>query len=87
MSESFLMYYILKTPPQQYGPFNTLYTIPKNKWLISELMAMLVQEKERLVMKHFHPLLNKEPFTLYFLLLLLRIGIFGNLKWKMLFEL
>lgn len=51
ISESFLVYYILNTLPQQYAPFKISYNTHKNKWSINELMTMCVQEEERLVME------------------------------------
>ena len=51
MSDSFLVHFILNTLPQQYGPFKISYNKHKNKWPISELLTMCVQEKGRLKME------------------------------------
>ena len=51
MSESFLVYYVLNTLPQQYGPFKISYNTYKDKWSINELMTMCVQEEGRLMME------------------------------------
>eukprot|EP00253_Pinus_taeda_P012545 PITA_12545 len=51
ISESFLVHYILKPLPHQYGPFKISYNTHKDKWSINEIMTMCVQEEERLVME------------------------------------
>ena len=51
MSESFLVHFILNTPPHQYEPFKISYNTHKDKWSINELMTMCVQEEARLVME------------------------------------
>ncbi|XP_073026822.1 uncharacterized protein [Primulina eburnea] len=51
MSETFLVYYILCTLPQQYGPFKISYNTHKDKWSINESMTMCVQEEGRLLME------------------------------------
>ncbi|RVW79474.1 hypothetical protein CK203_050061 [Vitis vinifera] len=51
MFDSFLVHFILNTFPQQYGPFKISYNKHKNKWPISELLTMCVQEKGRLKME------------------------------------
>ncbi|WJZ86463.1 hypothetical protein VitviT2T_005916 [Vitis vinifera] len=51
MSESFLVHFILKTLPPQYGPFKISYNTHKDKWSINELMTMCVQEEGRLMME------------------------------------
>ncbi|XP_020102536.1 uncharacterized protein LOC109720068 [Ananas comosus] len=49
--ESFLVYYILNSLPQQYTPFKISYNTHKEKWSINELMTMCVQEEERPLME------------------------------------
>jgi len=51
ISESFLVYYILNTLPQEYAPFKISYNTHNTKWSINELMTMCVQEEERLLME------------------------------------
>ena len=51
MSESFLVHYILCTLPAQYNPFKISYNTHKEKWSISELLILYVQEEERLLME------------------------------------
>ena len=51
MSESFLVHYILCILPPQYSPFKISYNTHKEKWSISELLTMCVQEEERLLVK------------------------------------
>jgi len=51
MSESFMVHFILNTLLHEYGPFKISYNTHKDKWFINELMAMFVQEEERLVME------------------------------------
>ena len=45
------MHFILNTLPSQYGPLKISYNTHKDKWPISELMTMCVQQEERLVME------------------------------------
>ncbi|XP_010650196.1 uncharacterized protein LOC104879318 [Vitis vinifera] len=45
MSDSFLVYFILNTLPQQYRPFKISYNTHKDKWSINELLTMCVQEE------------------------------------------
>ena len=51
ITESFLVYFILNTLPVQYGLFKISYNTHKEKWSINDLMAMCVQEENRLVME------------------------------------
>ena len=51
MSDTFLVYYILNTLPQQYSPFKISYNTHKDKWSINELLTMCVQEEGRLMME------------------------------------
>lgn len=51
ITESFLVYFILNTLPVQYGPFKISYNTHKQIWSINELMAMCVQEENRLIME------------------------------------
>ena len=51
MPDSFLVYYILNTLPQQYGPFKISSKTHKDKWSINELLTMCVQEEGRLKME------------------------------------
>ncbi|GKA97571.1 putative RNA-directed DNA polymerase [Tanacetum coccineum] len=47
-SEGFLVHFIMKSLPMQFGPFKINYNTQKEKWKMSELIAMCVQEEERL---------------------------------------
>ena len=51
MSETFLVHYILSTLPQAYGPFKISYNTHKDKWSITELLNMCVQEEGKLIME------------------------------------
>ena len=51
MPDSFLVYYILNTLPQQYGPFKISSNTHKDKWSINEFFTMCVQEEGRLKME------------------------------------
>ena len=51
ISVAFLVHYILSTLHAQYGPFKISYNTQKDKWSISELMTMCVQEEGRLLME------------------------------------
>ena len=42
ISKSFLVHYILCTPPYQYSPFKISYNTHKKDWSISELLTMCV---------------------------------------------
>ena len=48
ISEGFLVHFIMTSLPSQFGPFKINYNTQKYKWKISELIAMCVQEEERL---------------------------------------
>ncbi|GAV83658.1 UBN2_2 domain-containing protein, partial [Cephalotus follicularis] len=48
ISEGFLIHFIMTSLPVQFGPFKINYNIKKEKWKMSELIAMCVQEEERL---------------------------------------
>ena len=53
ISESFLVHFILDSLPSEYGPFKISYNTHKEEWSITELLAMCVQEEERI--KHDKP--------------------------------
>ena len=48
ISEGFLVHFIMTALSSQFGPFKINYNIQKNKWKMSELIAMCVQEEKRL---------------------------------------
>ncbi|KAL6342889.1 hypothetical protein AAG906_016908 [Vitis piasezkii] len=48
ISEGFLVHFIMTSLPSQFGPFKINYNTHKDKWKMSELIAMCVQEEERL---------------------------------------
>ncbi|GAV75850.1 UBN2_2 domain-containing protein, partial [Cephalotus follicularis] len=48
ISEGFLVHFIITSLPVQFGPFKINYNTQKEKWKMSELIAMFVQEEERL---------------------------------------
>ncbi|CAH9110895.1 unnamed protein product [Cuscuta europaea] len=48
ISEGFLVHFIMTSLPTQFGPFKINYNTQKEKWQMSELIAMCVQEEERL---------------------------------------
>nr|GEU33969.1 Ty3/gypsy retrotransposon protein [Tanacetum cinerariifolium] len=48
ISEGFLVHFIMTSLPMQFGPFKINYNKQKEKWKMSELIAMCVQEEERL---------------------------------------
>ncbi|XP_071713950.1 uncharacterized protein [Rutidosis leptorrhynchoides] len=48
ISEGFLVHFIMTSLPSQFGPFKINYNTQKEKWKMSELIAMCVQEEERL---------------------------------------
>ena len=48
ISESFLVHFIMTSFPSQFGPFKINCNTHKDKWKMSELIAMCVQEEERL---------------------------------------
>ncbi|KAK3021905.1 hypothetical protein RJ639_047622 [Escallonia herrerae] len=51
ISEGFLVYFIMTSLPAQFGPFKINYNTQKEKWKMSELISMCVQEEERLKSK------------------------------------
>ncbi|RVW29067.1 Retrovirus-related Pol polyprotein from transposon TNT 1-94 [Vitis vinifera] len=67
ISEGFLVHFIMTSLPSQFGPFKINYNTQKDKWKMSELIAMCVQEEERLKlekpdMAHLTIGLNKKSF-------------------------
>ncbi|GAV88450.1 UBN2_2 domain-containing protein [Cephalotus follicularis] len=48
ISVGFLVHYIMTSLPVQFGHFKINYNTQKEKWKMSELIAMCVQEEERL---------------------------------------
>ncbi|RVW29053.1 hypothetical protein CK203_091597 [Vitis vinifera] len=48
ISEGFLVHFIMTSLPSQFGPFKINYNTQKDKWKMSELIAMCVQEEEKL---------------------------------------
>lgn len=46
--EGFLVHFIMTSLPSQFGPFKINYNTQKDKWKMSKLIVMCVQEKERL---------------------------------------
>ncbi|GJY27449.1 retrovirus-related pol polyprotein from transposon TNT 1-94 [Tanacetum coccineum] len=46
ISEGFLVHFIMTSLPMQFGPFKINYNTQKEKWKMSELIAMCVQEEE-----------------------------------------
>ena len=48
ISNSFLVHLILNSLPIEYGPFKISYNTHKEAWPVNELLAMCVQEEERL---------------------------------------
>nr|GEZ56011.1 UBN2_2 domain-containing protein [Tanacetum cinerariifolium] len=48
ISEGFLVHFIMTSLPMQFGPFKINYNTQKEKWKMSEQIAMCVQEEERL---------------------------------------
>lgn len=48
ISEGFLVHFIMTSLSTQFGPFKINYNTQKEKWKMSELIAMCVQEEERL---------------------------------------
>ncbi|GAV84779.1 UBN2_2 domain-containing protein [Cephalotus follicularis] len=48
ISEGFLVHFIRTSLPVQFGPFKINYITQKEKWKMRELIAMCVQEEERL---------------------------------------
>ena len=52
--DSFLVQFILNSLHPEYGPFQINYNTIKDKWNISELSNMLVQEETRLKKQEGH---------------------------------
>lgn len=48
ISEGFLIHFIMTSLPAQFSPFKINYNTQREKWKMSELIAMCVQEEERL---------------------------------------
>ncbi|XP_071705289.1 uncharacterized protein [Rutidosis leptorrhynchoides] len=48
ISEGFIVHFIMTSLPSQYGPFKINYNTQKEKWKMGELIAMCVQEEEKL---------------------------------------
>nr|GEY14297.1 UBN2_2 domain-containing protein [Tanacetum cinerariifolium] len=48
ISEGFLVHFIMTSFPMKFGPFKINYNTQKEKWKMSKLIAMCVQEEERL---------------------------------------
>ena len=48
LSESFLVQFIINSLPSEYGPFQINYNTIKDKWNVTELQSMLIQEEARL---------------------------------------
>ncbi|XP_009596358.1 uncharacterized protein [Nicotiana tomentosiformis] len=48
VEEIFLVQFIIKSLPSEYGPFQMNYNTMKDKWNVHELHRMLVQEETRL---------------------------------------
>ncbi|KAK3040692.1 hypothetical protein RJ639_028388 [Escallonia herrerae] len=48
ISEGFLVHFIMTSFPAQFGPFKINYNTQKEKWKMSKLISMCVQEEERL---------------------------------------
>ncbi|XP_010260896.1 PREDICTED: uncharacterized protein LOC104599854 [Nelumbo nucifera] len=48
ISEGFLVHFIMTSLPTQFGPFKMNYNMQKEKWKMSELTAMCVQEEKML---------------------------------------
>ena len=48
ISDGFLVHFIMSSLPQEFSPFVINYNSMKIKWGIYELIAMCVQEEERL---------------------------------------
>ncbi|GAV72124.1 UBN2 domain-containing protein [Cephalotus follicularis] len=48
VDESFLVQFIINSLPSEYGPFQINYNTIKDKWNVTELQSMLIQEEARL---------------------------------------
>nr|GEW33893.1 UBN2_2 domain-containing protein [Tanacetum cinerariifolium] len=51
ISKGFLVHFIMTSLPMKFGPFKINYNMQKEKWKMSELIAMCVQEEECLKVK------------------------------------
>ena len=51
ISEGFLVHFIMTSLPSQFGPFKINYNIQKDKWKMSELIAMRFKKKRDLKWK------------------------------------
>ncbi|GAV68288.1 UBN2_2 domain-containing protein [Cephalotus follicularis] len=51
ISEGFLVYFIMTFLPTQFVPFKINYNTRKDKWKMNKLLAMHVQEEERLMIE------------------------------------
>ncbi|KAI0524826.1 hypothetical protein KFK09_004214 [Dendrobium nobile] len=54
VSESFLVQFIINSLPPEYGPFQINYNTIKDKWNVTELQIMLIQEESRLKKQGIH---------------------------------
>jgi gag-polypeptide of LTR copia-type len=45
ISEGFLVHFIMTSLPAQFGPFKINYNTQKEKWKMSELIVMCVEEE------------------------------------------
>ncbi|GAV80451.1 UBN2 domain-containing protein, partial [Cephalotus follicularis] len=48
VDKSFLVQFIINSLPSEYGPFQINYNTIKDKWNVTELQSMLIQEEARL---------------------------------------
>jgi hypothetical protein len=48
MSELFLVHFVLNSLPSEYAPFKISYNTLKEKWSMNQLLAMCVDEEQRL---------------------------------------
>ncbi|GAV91707.1 UBN2 domain-containing protein [Cephalotus follicularis] len=48
VDESFLVQFIINSLPSKYGPFQINYNTIKDKWNVTELQSILIQEEARL---------------------------------------
>ena len=61
MNENFRVQFIMNFMPPQYGPFQINYNTIKDKWNVTELQSLLIQEEARLKKQgnHFVNLVGK----------------------------
>ncbi|XP_068483167.1 uncharacterized protein [Phaseolus vulgaris] len=61
VNENFLVQFIMNSLPPQYGPFQINYNTIKDKWNVTELQSLLIQEEARLKKQgnHFVNLVGK----------------------------